>query len=72
MKNKLIKYLSSALIVAIVTSSCAKKLDLFPTNDLTPEKTFSSAAGYKAVLAKIYGTLAITGNSGPAGNPDIY
>jgi len=71
MKNKLIKYLSSALIVAILTSSCAKKLDLFPTNDLTPEKTFSSAAGYKAVLAKIYGTLAITGNSGPAGNPDI-
>ncbi len=71
MKNKLIKYLTGTLLITIVASSCAKKLDLFPTNDLTPEKTFSTAAGYKSVLAKIYGTLAITGNSGPAGNPDI-
>jgi hypothetical protein len=38
---------------------------------LTPEKTYADAAGYKSVLAKIYGTLSITGNSGPAGNPDI-
>jgi starch-binding outer membrane protein, SusD/RagB family len=71
MKNKIIKYISTALIVTVVAGSCAKKLDLFPTNDLTPEKTYSTAAGYKAVLAKIYGTLAITGNQGPAGNPDI-
>ncbi|MEI7964692.1 MAG: RagB/SusD family nutrient uptake outer membrane protein [Chitinophagaceae bacterium] len=71
MKNKAIKYFISAIIVTFVASSCAKKLDLFPTNDLTPEKTYSTAGGYKSVLAKIYGTLAITGNSGPAGNPDI-
>ncbi len=71
MKNNLLKYLATALIVTIVAASCAKKLDLFPTNDLTPETAFSTAAGYKAVLAKIYGTLAITGNQGPAGNPDI-
>lgn len=71
MKNKLIKYLAGTVIIAIVASSCAKKLDLYPTNDLTPEKAFSTAAGYKSVLAKIYGTLSITGNAGPAGNPDI-
>lgn len=71
MKNKLIKYLTGVLVVVIIDSSCAKKLDLYPTNDLTPEKTYATAAGYKSVLAKIYGTLAITGNSGPAGNPDI-
>ncbi|MBL7701996.1 MAG: RagB/SusD family nutrient uptake outer membrane protein [Ferruginibacter sp.] len=71
MKNKLIKYLSVGLVTVIVAGSCAKKLDLYPTNDLTPEKTYADAAGYKSVLAKIYGTLAITGNSGPAGNPDI-
>jgi starch-binding outer membrane protein, SusD/RagB family len=71
MKNKLIKYLVSALVVTIVAGSCAKKLDLYPVNDLTPEKTYSTAAGYKSVLAKIYGTLAISGNTGPAGNPDI-
>jgi len=71
MKNKLIKYVGFLLVVALVAASCAKKLDLFPTNDLTPEKAFANAAGYKSVLAKIYGTLAITGNTGPAGNPDI-
>lgn len=71
MKNKLIKYLAGSLVVALVATSCAKKLDLYPTNDLTPEKAFSTAAGYKSVLAKIYGTLSITGNAGPSGNPDI-
>ena len=55
----------------IVASSCAKKLDLYPKNDLTPEKTYSTAAGYKSVLAKIYGTLATSGNTGPAGSADI-
>lgn len=55
----------------LLLSSCAKKLDLFPQNDLTPEKTYSTPAGYKAVLTKIYSTLSITGNNGPAGDPDI-
>jgi hypothetical protein len=70
MKSRTIKNL---LIVVIVlgASSCAKKLDLFPQNDLTPEKTYSTPEGYKSVLAKIYGGLAITGNQGPAGQPDI-
>ncbi len=57
------------LVLAI--SSCAKKLDLYPVNDLTPEKAYSTAEGYKSVLAKIYGTLSITGNAGPSGSPDI-
>lgn len=71
MKNKLIKYVAGLLVMAMAISSCAKKLDLYPTNDLTPEKAYATAAGYKSVLAKIYGTLSITGNAGPAGNPDI-
>jgi starch-binding outer membrane protein, SusD/RagB family len=66
--NKFAVVFSAALIFL---SSCAKKLDLFPVNALTPEKTYSTPAGYKSVLAKIYGTMATTGNSGPAGSPDI-
>jgi len=65
--NKLI----IALAAVVTVSSCAKKLDLFPQNDLTPEKTYATAAGYKGVLAKLYATLAVTGNTGPAGAPDI-
>jgi starch-binding outer membrane protein, SusD/RagB family len=71
MKNKFFNKVILATVIAIAISSCAKKLDLFPQNDLTPEKAYATAAGYKSVLAKIYGTLSITGNSGPAGNPDI-
>ncbi|MEO8403211.1 MAG: RagB/SusD family nutrient uptake outer membrane protein, partial [Chitinophagaceae bacterium] len=71
MKSSIIKYSVIALVATTLMTSCAKKLDLFPQNDLTPEKTFSTPAGYKGVLAKIYGTLSITGNSGPAGSPDI-
>ena len=71
MKNKLINKILLAGITVLTVASCAKKLDLFPQNDLTPEKAFATAAGYKSVLAKIYGTLSITGNAGPAGAPDI-
>ena len=59
------------MVAALLATSCAKKLDLFPQNDLTSATAYSTAAGYKSVLAKIYGTLAITGNQGPAGQPDI-
>lgn len=55
----------------LTLASCAKKLDLFPQNDLTNETTYSTAAGYRAVLAKVYAGLATTGNAGPAGASDI-
>ena len=71
MKNTVIQNTLLLLIVAIVAASCAKKLDLFPQNDLTPEKAYKTAAGYKSVLAKIYGTMATSGNTGPAGSADI-
>ena len=71
MKNKAIKNFLPVVVAASVLVSCSKNLDLFPQNDLTPEKTYATASGYKSVLAKIYGTLAITGNQGPAGQPDI-
>ncbi len=71
MKIKIVNKIVLACAVAVVISSCAKKLDLYPTNDLTPEKAYATAAGYKSMLAKIYGTLAVTGNVGPSGSPDI-
>ena len=71
MKQKLFTKLVLALVAMVTITSCAKKLDLFPQNDLTPEKAFSTPEGYKNVLAKIYSTLALTGNRGPSGAPDI-
>jgi len=71
MNNRIIKNLIIGCTALAIIPSCAKKLDLYPQNDLTPATTYSTAAGYKSVLAKIYGGLASTGNTGPAGASDI-
>src|SRR3990170_3246605 len=71
MKFKLINNLLIGCLAGIAMASCAKKLDIYPTNDLTPATTYSTAAGYKSVLAKVYRGLATTGNAGPAGASDI-
>ncbi|MDQ6814645.1 MAG: RagB/SusD family nutrient uptake outer membrane protein [Bacteroidota bacterium] len=70
MKNRTINILVAFVGVSAI-ASCAKKLDLFPQNDLTSATTYSTPAGYKSVLAKVYGGLATTGNAGPAGASDI-
>jgi hypothetical protein len=71
MKSRTITKIIFACVAFLAATSCANKLDLFPTNDLTPDKAYSTAEGYKSVLAKTYGGLSVTGNQGPAGQPDI-
>lgn len=71
MKNNILKITSALMATAILFASCAKNLDLFPENELTEQQVYSTPEGYKSILAKIYGTLAISGNAGPAGSPDI-
>lgn len=71
MKSIIIRNIIIACVAATTVTSCAKKLDLYPQNDLTPATTYSSVEGYKSVLAKVYGGLASTGNAGPAGASDI-
>ncbi len=55
----------------VFIQSCTKKLDLKPTNDVTSETVYATAAGYKQALGKVYGSFSLTGNQGPAGNGDI-
>lgn len=62
---------SVALLVLVFIQACNKKLDLRPTNDVTAETVYSTPAGYKQVLAKVYAAFALTGNQGPAGNGDV-
>src|SRR5687767_2595810 len=71
MKLNTINKLVIGCAAFLTVSSCAKKLDIYPSNDLTPASTYSTAAGYKSVLAKVYGGMATTGNAGPAGASDI-
>jgi starch-binding outer membrane protein, SusD/RagB family len=71
MKNKLSTSIIGLVALVCIISSCAKRLDLTPDNSLVTDKVYASAAGYKSVLAKLYGTLALTGNQGASGSPDI-
>ena len=57
---------SVVLLVFILIQSCTKDLELTPTNDVTSETVYATPAGYKQVLAKVYGSFALTGNIGPA------
>src|SRR5687767_4660753 len=61
----------SILSIITLLASCTKKLDLFPTNDLTPQDVYSTSTGYKQALAKIYAAFALTGNTGGTGSADI-
>jgi hypothetical protein len=71
MKQYIYKATFGLALVASVFTSCEKKLDLTPLNDVTSEVVYSNATGYKQSLAKVYGSFALTGNSGPAGTPDV-
>src|SRR6059058_840268 len=70
MKNTIL-HTSLALVALVLIQACTKKLDLKPTNDVTSETVYNTPAGYKQVLAKVYGAFALTGNQGPAGNGDV-
>lgn len=67
--NILNKIIAAASIVVVV-SSCSKKLDVAPVDQVTSVDVYKSKAGYKNVLAKVYAAMATTGSNG-AGSGDI-
>jgi len=71
MKRNTFKIMIAAGIFAGSLASCTKKLDLLPTNDITAAQVYSTSAGYTEAFAKVYGSYALTGNTGPAGNGDV-
>src|SRR5450759_285194 len=71
MKKNILKISIAIAVFAGSITSCKKTLDLTPTNDITADQVYSTAVGYKDAFAKVYGSFALNGNSGPAGNGDI-
>jgi hypothetical protein len=69
-RNHINIFLSAFFALAIMTA-CTKKLDLTPTNDITPEQAYSTPAGYTQVMAKVYGAMATIGNGDPGSGSDI-
>lgn len=70
MKNLFKIFISGAIAVATF-SSCKKDLNLTPTNELTADVVYATPAGYKQVLAKVYGSFATVGRSGAGDNGDL-
>ncbi|TDY13915.1 MULTISPECIES: RagB/SusD family nutrient uptake outer membrane protein [Flavobacteriaceae] len=72
MKN-IIKQLICIVAISSAMVSCHDDLDQLPTDpDIFSElDVFANATEAQSALAKLYASLALTGQDGPAGNPDI-
>src|SRR6201992_3107284 len=71
MKRNSIKIMLTAGILAVSAVSCKKNLILSPNDELTSQQVFSTPAGIDQAMAKVYGSFAVSGNSGPGGASDI-
>jgi len=64
------KFLILAFSAALLFG-CTKDLNRTPKYGETADELYSTVDGYQSALAKIYGGLALTGNTGPDGNGDL-
>jgi hypothetical protein len=74
MKKIQIKLLGiSLLLLVMLFPSCTNDLNQSPDNgnSIPGDELFADPASYKQNLAKLYAGLAISGQEGPAGKPDI-
>ncbi|MET2985843.1 RagB/SusD family nutrient uptake outer membrane protein [Aureibaculum conchae] len=74
MKKHIFKITFLSVMLGLFTlTSCLKDLDTKPNDDdiALADEVFDNPASYKQVLAKLYAGLAISGQQGPAGLPDI-
>lgn len=72
MKN-IIKKLFFVLAVVALVLACTNDLNQKPIDpdSFTQQDVFANATEAKGALAKVYASLALTGQAGPAGQPDI-
>ncbi|AYA36766.1 RagB/SusD family nutrient uptake outer membrane protein [Hymenobacter oligotrophus] len=73
MKNKFIRSLAAVMLAASLAplSSCVGELEQSPTFLANTETVYRDPAQIQQVLTRLYATLAISGQQGPAGLPDI-
>jgi hypothetical protein len=71
MKRNSIKIMLTVALLAVSITSCKKNLILAPNNQISSQQVFSTPLGYTQAMAKVYGSYANTGNTGPYGSGDI-
>ncbi len=71
--KRIFKITFMVLATTLFLASCVKDLNTLPIDprDMTSANVYTSLHGYKQVLAKVYAGLSVSGQQGPAGNPDI-
>jgi hypothetical protein len=62
--------LTPLLFAVLCFNACKKELDLSPANSVTAAQQYSTAAGYKDALAKVYGSYSLVSSNG-TGSSDI-
>ncbi len=70
-KNKIFNFWVVVAMLAIGFVSCEDELDKQPVTELTESQVFTDQASYKEFLARVYAGIAVSGQEGPAGRPDI-
>ncbi len=60
-----------AVMLTLMFTSCESELDKEPITDLTESQVFENPESYEQFMARIYAGLAVSGQQGPAGQPDI-
>jgi hypothetical protein len=68
---KKLNYILALLMGSIMLTACINDLNTAPKYGLNANTVYSDPNNYINVLSKLYAGLSITGNNGPAGNPDI-
>lgn len=59
-----------ALLLSLLCAACVK-LEVTPQGMESAEVFFAEEGAYRAYLARLYAGLAVTGQQGPAGDPDL-
>ncbi|MGE0353409.1 MAG: RagB/SusD family nutrient uptake outer membrane protein [Gemmatimonadales bacterium] len=63
-------FTAAAAVLALSTAACTDTT-VEPKSTITDANIFNDPGSYRAFLAKIYAGLAVSGQQGPAGQPDI-
>jgi hypothetical protein len=68
--KRFIRSTAVAAIALLVGASCTD-LNLAPKSTINSETVFTEASAYRSLIAKVYAGLAVTGQQGCCGDPDI-
>ena len=71
MKNIKNSIIICSILAMTMLESCVKDLDRVPVYDITSATVYNDPANYRSIIAKVYAGLAVSGQQGPAGKPDI-